>query len=381
MKQQILVVDDHKENLIALEAILESPNRRLIMANNGNEALQLALKHDIALILLDVQMPDMDGFEVAQLLRQGRKTKSIPIIFVTAISKEQSYVFKGYECGAVDYMFKPIDPQVLTAKVDVFLELDLQKRKLQQAVVQMKRLKDENERLLQALGEPVVGVDAKGRITFANPALAALMQREREQLVGQPVEQVLFLKASGKPRWSWEKSPVATACRAGEVWKTETPLAVLVGENTLSLDITASPLNQPGENFSGVAMVLRDMTDSYVDIEEQQAREARRYRRKKLSQELVAFDRNTGANVGRILNLSIDGFKMFMRQPCEPGTALSLSSVLPSQVQGVSTLSLDASCIWSKPLETEGEFHVGFQITNVSDLHRKVLAALMENGE
>ncbi|QJX01636.1 response regulator [Alcanivorax sp. IO_7] len=160
-KQNILVVDDHRENLVAMEALLEE-GRNLVMAQSGNEALALALKHDFALVLLDVQMPEMDGFEVAQLMRRNRKTRHIPIIFVTAISKEQRYVFKGYETGAVDYLFKPVDEQILDAKVNVFLELDRQRRKLQQAVVQMKRLKDENERLLHALGEAVVGADAEG---------------------------------------------------------------------------------------------------------------------------------------------------------------------------------------------------------------------------
>ena len=143
-KQNILVVDDHRENLIAMEALLEAEDRNLVMAGSGNEALALALKHDFALVLLDVQMPEMDGFEVAQLMRQNRKTRHIPIIFVTAISKEQKYVFEGYRHGAVDYLFKPVDEQILDAKVNVFMELDRQRRKLQQAVVQMKRLKDEN---------------------------------------------------------------------------------------------------------------------------------------------------------------------------------------------------------------------------------------------
>src|SRR5690606_37544508 len=110
------------------------PGRELLMATNGNEALTLALKHDLSLILLDVQMPDMDGFEVAELLRRNRKTKGIPIIFVTAISKEQKYVFKGYESGAVDYLFKPLDATILAAKVNIILDLDAQKRRLQQAV-------------------------------------------------------------------------------------------------------------------------------------------------------------------------------------------------------------------------------------------------------
>lgn len=177
MKQNILVVDDHRENLIALEAILDGEGRNLVMAQSGNEALSLALKYDFALVLLDVQMPEMDGFEVAELMRKNKKTRHIPIIFVTAISKEQKYVFKGYECGAVDYLFKPIDQKILEAKVNVFLELDRQRKKLQQAVVQMKRLKDENERLLHALGEALIGADAGGKVSFCNEAACALLRR------------------------------------------------------------------------------------------------------------------------------------------------------------------------------------------------------------
>ena len=141
----------------------------------------------------------MDGFEVAELMRKNKKTRNLPIIFVTAISKEQKYVFKGYECGAVDYLFKPIDQKILEAKVNVFLELDRQRKKLQQAVVQMKRLKDENERLLHALGEALVGADARGRITFCNEAACALLSRQRDELVGEDLATTLFNDDTGAP--------------------------------------------------------------------------------------------------------------------------------------------------------------------------------------
>ena len=92
--------------------------------------LALLLEHDFALILLDVQMPDMDGFETAEIMRGNEETRSIPIIFVTAISKEQKYVFEGYDKGAVDYLFKPLDPDILKSKVNIFLELHGQKNAL-----------------------------------------------------------------------------------------------------------------------------------------------------------------------------------------------------------------------------------------------------------
>ncbi len=126
-KTKILIVDDRPENLLVLESLLDNIDCTIAKATSGNEALSLMLDHEIALVLLDVQMPEMDGFEVAELMRGSEKTRYIPIIFVTAISKEQKCIFKGYEVGAVDYLFKPIEPIILQSKVRVFLELYNQK--------------------------------------------------------------------------------------------------------------------------------------------------------------------------------------------------------------------------------------------------------------
>lgn len=136
----ILVVDDRPENLLAMESLLESPDLRVVKALSGREALGLVLKHDIALVLLDVQMPEMDGFETAELMRSRQKTRQIPIIFVTAINKEERHVFRGYESGAVDYLFKPIDPLILKSKVRIFVELHSQKRALEETTAQLEAL-------------------------------------------------------------------------------------------------------------------------------------------------------------------------------------------------------------------------------------------------
>ncbi|GAB5564222.1 MAG: hypothetical protein Wins2KO_12850 [Winogradskyella sp.] len=142
-KVKILLVDDKPENLFSLKAILEGNDREIISASSGNEALKLAIKHEFALILTDVQMPEMDGFEMVEILRSNPKNKNIPIIFVTAISKEEKYVYKGYNEGAVDYLFKPLDANIVQAKTEVFItlhkqkqQLELQKQKLQQVNVQ-----------------------------------------------------------------------------------------------------------------------------------------------------------------------------------------------------------------------------------------------------
>ncbi|MCC1498113.1 two-component system response regulator [Alcanivorax sp. 1008] len=136
IEQRILMVDDQPSNLVSLDAILEAEGRVLLKANSGPEALKILLKEDISLVLLDVQMPGMDGFEVAELMRQRKDTQSIPIIFVTAISKEDKYVFRGYQVGAVDYLFKPLDPVILQSKVGFFLQLDRQRRELQEKLRQ-----------------------------------------------------------------------------------------------------------------------------------------------------------------------------------------------------------------------------------------------------
>ena len=129
----ILLVDDRPENLLALEGILEPLGQNLLYAHSGEDALRQLLLHDVAVILLDVQMPGLDGFETAALIKQRERTRHIPIIFVTAISKDEEHVFRGYSAGAVDYVFKPFNPDVLRSKVAVFIELHEKTEQLRQS--------------------------------------------------------------------------------------------------------------------------------------------------------------------------------------------------------------------------------------------------------
>src|SRR5258706_4658186 len=108
-----LLVDDLEENLLALAALLQRDDIELLTARSGEEALELLLRHDVALAFLDVQMPDMDGFELAELMRGSERTRHVPIIFVTAGARDQHRLFKGYETGAVDFLYKPIERHVL----------------------------------------------------------------------------------------------------------------------------------------------------------------------------------------------------------------------------------------------------------------------------
>ncbi|HUR81315.1 MAG TPA: response regulator, partial [Thermoanaerobaculia bacterium] len=127
---EILMVDDRPENLLALEAILEPLEQKLVRAHSGEEALRKLLQHDFAVVLLDVQMPGMNGFETAQLIKSRERTRYIPIVFLTAISKEEEYVFRGYQMGAVDYISKPFQPDILRAKVMVFVDLHVKQKRI-----------------------------------------------------------------------------------------------------------------------------------------------------------------------------------------------------------------------------------------------------------
>lgn len=126
-KPKVLIVDDHDENLYVLESILETLDVEVVRATSGKEALAASKAGDFALVLLDVQMPDMDGFETASLMRDNEATRSVPIIFVTALGDDEDYVARGYEVGAVDYLTKPVKPNILRSKVRVFLDLYKQK--------------------------------------------------------------------------------------------------------------------------------------------------------------------------------------------------------------------------------------------------------------
>ncbi|MBW6512016.1 MAG: response regulator [Desulfuromonadaceae bacterium] len=145
----ILAVDDRPENLLAFASLLQSDTCQVIKATSGKEALGLALKQEFAVVLLDVQMPDMDGFETAELMRGNPKTSGVPIIFVTAGEKSIQGVFKGYEAGAVDYIYKPIDPIILTSKVQVLCDLYRQRRTIKRHELLLEQQVAERTRELQ----------------------------------------------------------------------------------------------------------------------------------------------------------------------------------------------------------------------------------------
>lgn len=183
-KINILLVDDRPENLLVLESVLSSPEYHLISVNSGEEALKYVLMYDIAVILLDVQMPGLDGFETAKMIKSREKSKQIPIIFITAISQALEHVKEGYHAGAIDYIFKPFHPETLKMKIEAFIKI----YKYQE------QIKMQNE-VLNVIGETLedtlVTFDEVGRMVTINPAITKMFGYTEEELIGHPIEVIV----------------------------------------------------------------------------------------------------------------------------------------------------------------------------------------------
>jgi signal transduction histidine kinase len=216
---EVLLVDDRPENLLALEAILEPLGQNLISAHSGEEALKRVLQHDFAAILLDVQMPDMNGFDTAQIIKSRERSRFIPIIFLSAINKEDSYVFKGYSMGAVDYVFKPFNPDVLRSKVAVFVDLYLKQQQIRE---QSGMLAESQRRELE--------LQHRATLLESEAKSAAQLAELNEQLHSRQLE---LEQAMG----------VRNRFYASMSHELRTPINAVIGYSTLLIDNIYGPLN------------------------------------------------------------------------------------------------------------------------------------------
>ena len=255
---KILIVDDKPANLVVLEKLLANSNVEVVRANSGNEALAHCLRQEFALVLLDVNMPEMDGYEVAQWLRQEERTRHISILFITAIETDVQQAIRGYGTGAVDFIQKPIDNRILISKVNVFLELYTRRRSQEELVkhlgVQKAQLEQEvaerirMENILLAMLDTLIVLSPAGVVErVSRPELIGYTE---EALVGQSIDTLFSFPDDDR---------ISHRIRSGPIHATETLLTSTDGRK-ISVLISGSPMQDDEESISHALLVIKEIT-------------------------------------------------------------------------------------------------------------------------
>jgi PAS domain S-box-containing protein len=278
---EILLVDDRADNLLALEAILESLGQTLVRAASGEEALRALLTHDVALILLDVQMPGMNGFEVARIVKSRERTRHVPIIFLTAISKEDEYVSAGYSVGAVDYLFKPFQPEILRSKVAALVDLHRKQKRIAEQEQQlhvaekqdmeirhMRELLQSEARFRDIVAtamDAIVGVDGTGNVTLFNSAAERVFGCRTPDAVGSPISNLFPRDARGSVV---ERLTGIASASGGKSNSAHTPISMQAQRaNGESFPIEASVSAVEGANGPTYTIIIRDVSERSADEE------------------------------------------------------------------------------------------------------------------
>ncbi len=250
---KILLVDDTPENLISLEAALDGLGQELVLANSGMEALRHLLNDDFAAILLDVKMPDMDGFQTAELIRSRKRSRHTPILFLTGY-KSDEHLFRGYDLGAVDFLFKPIVPEVLRSKVGVFVELSRNTALLRRQAEVLSKAEQKFRSLLEAAPDAMIISSEDGRISLVNSQAEVMFGFRREELIGQNIRELV-------PDWT-ASSPLSLDSHGlaptglsspKELW------AVRKNKQRYPVEISLSPLQT--EEGLLLTSAIRDITE------------------------------------------------------------------------------------------------------------------------
>jgi hypothetical protein len=259
---KILLVDDTPENLVSLEATLSVLGEELVLANSGREALRHVLNEDFAAILLDVRMPDMDGFETAELIRSRPRSREIPILFLTGYRNEE-HLFRGYDLGAVDFLFKPIVPEVLRSKVSVFVELSRGNAKLKEQADELRRqaavMQKAEQRfrsLLEAAPDAMMMCRDDGEVVMVNSRTEVLFNCARSKLISKNIR-ALVPGWGFKLQTAWREGFAPAAGEAEE--RGVELLAYPEGRAPFPVEITFSPLQT--EDGMVITSAIRDISE------------------------------------------------------------------------------------------------------------------------
>ena len=246
---KLLLVDDDHDNLLALHAVLEPLQQELLLARSGADALRMCLDHDFAAILLDVRMPELDGFETAELIRGRKRSRQTPILFLTAYRSDEQ-LFRGYDMGAVDFLFKPIVPEVLQSKVSVFVELTRTTQLLKLQAEERAQAERKFRAVLEAAPDAMVITREDGVIELANSRADSLFGYSRQTLIGRDVRTLI-------PGWSY--SEVSEGAPASLSTSEERLNGVRQTGDSFPAGVTQSPLTMPESTL--VITAIRDATE------------------------------------------------------------------------------------------------------------------------
>jgi hypothetical protein len=245
---RVLLVDDSAENLVSLEAALEGLDAEMVTARSGTEALRHLLERDFAAIILDVKMPDMDGFQTAEMIRSRKRSRHTPILFLTGY-KSDEHLFRGYDLGAVDFLFKPVVPEILRSKVTVFVKLSQHTDLLKRQAEVLSKTEQKFRSLLEAAPDAMVITSDSGVINLVNSQVERLFGFPREELVGASIRMLV-------PEWRVVSAAPSASSSAGSHMEA---VASRKDKSTLPVEITLSPLHT--EEGLLVTAAIRDITE------------------------------------------------------------------------------------------------------------------------
>jgi len=261
---RVLVVDDREENLEAMRAVLDDDGSwQLLCVNSGEAALQCLLHDDISLVLLDVQMPGMDGYEVAELMHGNPRTRHTPIIFVSAIARTPELILRGYNTGAVDFILKPFDPAMLRQKVHNLLAYENNRRELQRLSQQLERERAFSVSILANAAEGIMVVGEDGLIQYANPAMVQMLGDEKAGNTANNLQGRAFLEllaASDAPQQDWTLSPFYQHWRKRQTYRQHEAALITASNAPLPVSLSCAPLPQPQR---AMVILVRDISVEY----------------------------------------------------------------------------------------------------------------------
>lgn len=258
---KVLVVDDTKANLVAFSRVLSKLDVTVETASSGTEALSAILRHEFAAILMDVQMPEMDGYETAALIRDHTDGRPVPIIFVTAGDRSEANEFQGYESGAIDYLFKPVSDTLLLSKVRVLADLYRHRRELADAAAALQRANGQLTGLLQAAAEGIFGLSPTGIIDFVNPAACRLIGASPAELIGKAWLSFASEELRKRIGSNFETSELRNQVLRNKLYRnTQTHFVTNEGEK-LPVGFSLSAVYGGSETATGYVLVFTDISD------------------------------------------------------------------------------------------------------------------------